>query len=262
MGTLLNFGIEFEFVGMGNNNRNIGNRLHEAINRNRNDLEMIAFSWGGNSTHWCLKGDGSVRRTDTCTNINRYGDRCGNCNPCLYPGGAELVSPILSYNDDGLMQVYRVCEALTTCGAFTNDTCGLHVHMDARWLQRYDHDFYQGFLNFMSKSYADDEEIFDSFVHEKRRANNNEYCQTLNGVADYSRITRYYKLNTQAFTRHGTIEFRQHHGTVNHTEVLNWVHTCAKYYLAKRTEFLYHAIDKREYRHYANRIREDFNATL
>ena len=262
MGTPLNFGIEFEFVGMGNSNRNIGNRLHEAINQNRKDMEQIAFSCGGNSEFWCVKGDCSVNRTDVCLSPNRYGDGCGTCNRCVYPGGAELVSPVLTYNDDGLMQVYRVCEALAACGAFANETCGLHVHMDARWLQRYDRSFAQDFLNFMAKSYADDEDIFDSFVHESRRGNKNEYCRTLKGITDYSRIPRYHKLNIQAFARHGTIEFRQHHGTISHDEVLPWVHMCAKYYTTKRAEFLLNAAENRKYRYSSHYIQEDFSILL
>lgn len=34
---------------------------------------------------------------------------------------------------------------------------------------------------------------------------------------------RYFKINLQAYLRHGTIEFRQHSGSANATKVCNWV---------------------------------------
>lgn len=34
---------------------------------------------------------------------------------------------------------------------------------------------------------------------------------------------RYYKVNLQSLTRYGTMEFRQHSGTLNFTKVINWV---------------------------------------
>lgn len=35
--------------------------------------------------------------------------------------------------------------------------------------------------------------------------------------------SRYFKVNLMSFQRHGTIEFRQHSGTVNATKIANWV---------------------------------------
>jgi hypothetical protein len=34
---------------------------------------------------------------------------------------------------------------------------------------------------------------------------------------------RYYTVNLQSFSKYKTIEFRQHHGTLNHTEITNWI---------------------------------------
>ncbi len=35
--------------------------------------------------------------------------------------------------------------------------------------------------------------------------------------------SRYYKVNLRSYQRHGTIEFRQHSGTVNFVKICNWV---------------------------------------
>lgn len=257
----LNFGVEFEFVGMGSTGRDVGMRLHNEVNIG--DLPQLGFAWGGTyPNHWFLKADGSVRRTDNCTDRSRANARCGTCNFCQFPGGIEIVSPILEYNEEGLMQVYRVCEGLKALGAYANETCGYHVHFDARWLQNYPREFANDFLVFMAQSYANDEDIFDEFVANSRKANTNQYCKSLRNLNNYIDIDRYYKLNTKAFARHGTIEFRQHHGTVDHKEALDWIHLCAKYYMDKRAEFLYHAEQNRNYARFTSAIRENFNSFI
>lgn len=42
----------------------------------------------------------------------------------------ELVSPIL-HGEQGLEELEKVCWVLDLCNAKVNDSCGLHVHMDA-----------------------------------------------------------------------------------------------------------------------------------
>lgn len=69
-----------------------------------------------------------------------------------------------------------------------------------------------------------------------RRGTANFYCNTLAGIS-FGRLmrattinemanimgSRYFKVNLMSFQRHGTIEFRQHSGTVNATKIANWV---------------------------------------
>lgn len=233
----LKFGVEFEFVGMGSNNESIGRKLHSVINIG--DATDFVFSWGGNHpSTWKVKGDSSVQRTDLCTCRNTR-----TCNVCRFPGGAELVSPILQYGEKDLVKVYQVCEALKECGAFTNETCGFHVHFDATWLRTFSTRFSHGFLKHISDSYAEDEEIFDTFVSARRQGNSNSYCRSLKGITWYSDMDRYFKLNTQAYLRHGTVEFRHFHGSVDAPEVLDWITFCGKYYIQKRKEYIESAID-------------------
>ena len=38
--------------------------------------------------------------------------------------------------------------------------------------------------------------------------------------------TRYVKVNAESFMRHGTVEFRQHSGTIEFEKISNWVKIC------------------------------------
>lgn len=62
----------------------------------------------------------------------------GDGSLCQCPQGfrpAEIVSPILK-GEDGLAQAWYAAEAIKELGGIVNDTCGLHVHLDARNLTR------------------------------------------------------------------------------------------------------------------------------
>ena len=145
--------------------------------------------------------------------------------------GLEIVSPPLS-GQDGLRQIKLVCEALNEVGAKVNKSCGLHIHHDA---SDADVDFFKG-LYYL---YFRFENTLDSLMPKSRRGNGNKYCRsvnsminihelkrikTLQGLKDYFHDrSRYVKLNFQSFLRHGTIEFRQHSGTVEFDKIANWV---------------------------------------
>lgn len=150
----------------------------------------------------------------------------------------ELVSPVLQ-GEAGLAQVEKVCQVLVRLGAKVNKTCGLHVHFDARTLS---------VNNWKSlyKNYITLEGEFDAIMPDSRRANNNRFCRSLtfrNGskestfnaidrattVQQLSSLvagTRYVKLNAESFQRHGTVEFRQHSGTVEFEKIGNWIRIC------------------------------------
>ena len=150
----------------------------------------------------------------------------------------ELVSPILE-GDNGLMQVEIVCQVLKTLNAKVNTSCGLHVHIDAR-------DIDVNGLKRVSKMWMKYESCFDAIVTPSRR--NNAFAkglrckfvnldaafaaidatQTRAGIAyamnrDGCSTSRYHKLNLESLQRHGTIEFRQHQGTVDGIKITSWV---------------------------------------
>lgn len=166
---------------------------------------------------WQVKGDGSVMGS------GRF--------------GLEIVSPPLrSDRAEDFAQIDTVCEILSLEGATVNRTCGLHVHVGAR-------DLGVPALKSLAMLYADAEDVIDSLLPPSRRADNNRYCRSIKANYNLSRLgraedvnaittaiygDRYVKLNFASYWRHGTVEFRQHSGTVDPIKIKNWVHFCVK----------------------------------
>lgn len=154
--------------------------------------------------HWKLVEDSSVR------------------------GGFEVVSPVL-HGEEGIEEAMAVAEALSDAGATVNRSCGFHVHFDASDLTVND-------VKTIVRRYADHETEIDAIMPPSRRGSNNTYCRSLSGIP-FERFmrsfnitelasvmgSRYYKVNLMSFQRHGTIEFRQHSGTINANKIANWV---------------------------------------
>lgn len=191
------FGIEMEIAGI---NRETALAALRAVNVN-------VESEGYNHTtrnHWKIVSDASVR------------------------GGFEVVSPILK-GEAGLAEAEIVARALDDAGATVNSTCGLHVHFDAS-------DLDAEALKNVLRRYAAHEAEIDAFMPRSRRGNENTYCKSIRGFVQgrlegatsiqdlvARQHSRYFKVNLQSLGRHGTIEFRQHSGTVNAAKIANWV---------------------------------------
>jgi hypothetical protein len=163
------------------------------------------------SSHWKVVTDGSVVTPD--------GRR-----------GLELVSPPLS-GEAGLKEIERVCEALATIGAWVNRSCGFHVHHDAS-------DLSVGNIIGIAKTVKRFGRVFDGLMAESRR--NNQYathmtdsdieslerCESLDSLRRRfpgDSTERYHTFNVCAFQRHGTVEFRQHGGTVEARKMIPWI---------------------------------------
>lgn len=174
--------------------------------------------------HWKLVTDASLRGNDTF----------------------ELVSPVLQ-GEAGLQELQKVCWVLEYCDVKVNDSCGLHIHMDAA-------DFTLDTWKNLATTYKNLESVIDAFMPGSRR--NNRYCKSLSRVSA-ARIQqaqsirdlqiafnsdRYFKLNLEAYSRHRTVEFRQHSGTTNFTKMENWIRfvanmiTFAQHGVARRTQ--------------------------
>ena len=143
-------------------------------------------------------------------------------------GGFEVVSPILE-GERGIEEAMTVAEALSDAGATVNRSCGFHVHFDAADLSAAD-------VKAIVNRYAAHEAEIDAFMPPSRRGGENSFClpvaRFLNRRFDEARTIeelaaaqpgRYFKVNLQSYRRHGTLEFRQHSGTVNANQVANWV---------------------------------------
>ena len=152
-------------------------------------------------------------------------------------GGAEIVSPPMS-GHDGLEQIRRVCRALDRMGATVNEHCGLHVHHDAG-------DLTVSQMMRLSALYRLHQEAISGLLPISRH--NNRYAmpetapvhdaETLKTVPQSNHLpfdrlrvsralsggTRHRAVNWLSYARHGTVEFRQHHGTVDAGEITYWV---------------------------------------
>lgn len=195
-------------------NRRFGIEI-EAYNCSRDRLARELSEAGINVTverynhdtreHWKLVRDGSLTGSETF----------------------ELVSPILE-GENGLRELEKVCWVLDLCNVKVNDSCGLHVHMDAA-------DFTMNTWKNLALSYKNIENVIDAFMPNSRR--DNYYCKSLSSISNRRILEagtinelqaafgndRYHKVNLQAYSRHRTVEFRQHSGSTNFTKMSNWV---------------------------------------
>ena len=168
-------------------------------------------------SHWKVVGDGS-----------------------LDGRGHEIVSPPL---DAPAMkaQLIVVCAALESLGCTVDRSTGLHVHHDAADLteQQVGRAFatYATFQDILSQMVAPSrrnshwsaplswsritENGTDKFDNARRGRRANDSIER----KIHTRVnrTRYAAMNIEAVFVHGTIEFRQHQGSLNAEKIFNWV---------------------------------------
>lgn len=143
----------------------------------------------------------------------------------LSSGGIEVVSPPLR-GSAGMAQLEQMLQTLRDAGATVDRRCGLHVHHDVSDVGRV------GAARF-AESWHNNQSVLDWLVSPSRRGQNS-YCEHLNTyeiecIRDWGRngyhcsVDRYRVVNWQAFARHGTIEVRQHQGTLSFRKIEAWV---------------------------------------
>ena len=143
----------------------------------------------------------------------------------------ECVSPVLT-GREGMKSLENCCKALNEANAQVNRSTGLHVHIGAQNLSD------EAYVN-VFKNYQRLERVIDTFMARSRRANDSQWCRTLIGkdfsmcltkydVLSVMNGNRYFKVNACSYTRHQTIEFRQHQGSTDFEKISNWVNFCAK----------------------------------
>jgi hypothetical protein len=221
------FGVEIECYVPGN-----ATRLFAALQAAGLSMSHVAGSIHATTSGWKVVPDGSLHSAPA-----------GHV-------GVEVVSPILR-GDEGLAQVVRAMDAIKAFGGKVNTTCGLHVHVGAQSATATQ-------LKNLAKMFLKYEHHLDSLCPPTRRGNANRYCQSnrqqaagygvaatyeaqiaaafgkLDGLRSASAIAtvinggwnrgnRYYKLNYQSLSSHGTVEFRQHAGTVEGQKASAWI---------------------------------------
>lgn len=161
----------------------------------------------------------------------------------------ELVSPPMDFNTGNLELIENVCRGLKELGAAVNESCGLHVHVEVK-------DYTPMQIASIFDNYKTLENQIDSLIIPGRRKSRNGFTYSLSNrnmnirgfntlgefiAAKYPtekdfntilqdgalnggiRSERYAKVNLTAYYKYRTIEFRQHHGTLNGKEITSWV---------------------------------------
>jgi len=202
------YGIEIEFIGS-------RSRVAECISRLGVACQLESYNHNTRS-HWKVVTDASLGS---------------------YNNAGEVVSPILS-GAQGLRELELVCQGLEEAGATVNRSCGLHIHLDCR-------DLSVAECQTVFKRYSDYERNIDRIMPRSRRGNA-RWCGTIADSSvkrnNYSTkqslsnaIGRYYKVNLTNIASRGSIEFRQHSGTVNFTKIKNWL-TFLQEFMARSIE--------------------------
>lgn len=189
------FGVEFEMYAPSG----IGPATIEA------NLQAAGLRTGRGTTAWTVKGDGS-----------------------LGPRGVEVTSPALS-GDEGLEQIRTATRVFTQLGMTVDRTCGTHVHHDASDLTVDD-------IKRVARGWSRNQRIIDWFVAPSRRQQTDGFCRPLDS-SDLARLDRcstleqirnarfdrYRTLNLAAYAKFGTLEVRQHQGTISYEKVATWI---------------------------------------
>ncbi len=153
-----------------------------------------------------------------------------SCKPDGTAGvDAEAVSPILT--DGSLNESITAARALLKAGATVNRQTGYHVHIGA------DHYGTDGIAALVRNWYTAADAI-GALVAPSRL--NNRFCNhnitrnqidawtesIRNGSINNAGLGRYQSLNLDSYGRHGTVEFRLHHGTLNGKKIQAWAEFC------------------------------------
>lgn len=191
------FGVEIEFVGI--------DRHSLASHLNQAGIYTRVESYNHQTRpHWKITTDASVSGRG---------------------GAGELVSPILK-GQEGLEQLRQVCAVLNEHGATVNRTCGLHVHLDAR-------DLNVEQIKSVAKRYHKYQSSINSIMPPSRV--DGTYCNRLSDqqIARLERSESKYQasnswgkfhvVNISNIDHRGSIEFRQHSGTVDYIKISRWI---------------------------------------
>lgn len=154
----------------------------------------------------------------------------------------EVVSPICKYAD--IETVQQIVRSLRHAGAKVNDSCGIHIHVDA---SRHDAQTLRNIVNIM----ASKEDLLYKALNV--RIDRQYYCQKADlrfleevnlkhpkSMEDVERLwyngdsrryshydqTRYHALNLHSVFSKGTIEFRMFNSTLHAGEVKSYIQLC------------------------------------
>jgi hypothetical protein len=152
----------------------------------------------------------------------------------------EVISPIL-YGQQGIDNMKAIVKALSRAGAEVNSSCGVHVHLGTAHnsrVRRMSAAKKNRMIHRIGDLYSHFKGGIDLLVPRSRRAGQNSYCGNVrnnqncdNVHDDYCNIAFSFRrgvVNVQNYRNNGTIEFRQHSGSLNGVKLANWARLMSK----------------------------------
>jgi len=152
--------------------------------------------------------------------------------------GLELVSPVLQ-GVEGLEKMATAIKALMDAGASVDRTCGIHVHVGMDNLTGYDLmkviDFYianQKSINTLVASSRHSNQYCAPYTQQAIRTEDHTWGlirrmtdveQTKQQKNVFNTGSRYRVINIQSYSKYGTLEFRQHQGTLSPEKLTSWI---------------------------------------
>lgn len=205
----LTFGVELEFIANPHKYEDFCRAMRESLGDQR-FVDLMVY--GHSSTvKWVLGYDSSVRDTSARSSKRGY----------------ELTSPILKFNDESKEELQKVLQIISTVFEGTvNKTCGTHIHVGNFAHIENTGAFRQKAFQFQKNYGAFEARVFDRLVSPSRKGNSNHYCKSCNTsmISD-----RYYKINAQNLFGFGTLENRQHQGTLELKKIWSWMELNGRY---------------------------------
>ena len=179
-----------------------------------------------NSKFWCIKREATVAHP----------------HPYNQSPGIEVTSPAIQTQEE-FKRLAIVCRTLKALGIKVNSTCGLHVHVES-------HSQKKPVVSALLKNYAFNEKEIEQHLpyhrqkghfignrilpHGEDRIKYIEKMEKIEGLSrSASEVVDALNLKDKfnrisfvtLFSPQNTIEFRQHHGTLNFSKIMNWVNT-------------------------------------
>ena len=188
----------------------------------------------GNGNLWVSENDGSLSGSAAVGPMGR---------------GHEVISPVLR-GVNGLTQARMVMKSLSRAGAKINKSCGLHVTVGVtntsarfrrmgkgrqaqaigRIVDLYDYFMDAGFNSLVSSSRRPGSPSQSGYANRMSIPGGQSFGTRSQDSA--KQLLRYGigrgVLNIGNFTSNGTIEFRQHNGTLNGAKITNWALLCGR----------------------------------
>lgn len=194
---------------------------------------------------WTLSHDMSVRpeMLEHDSTHNRYEMLDIDFNPHRFMN--ELKTPVLdSDNFEDLAIIYDVLLILKSIGCVVNETCAVHIHLDAPLVE----DILGFYLDAIRLCQSDWYEEFnistskiDNFVRPFMESSAYRDLTNFNKLEQYIRETnpnaiidnkldlKHFILNFGAIKEYGTLEFRAFNGTLNYDEFIHMLDTVIKF---------------------------------